>query len=458
MKISTKILLPLLLAILLSGGILFFQNWKYNNEIHSVSLAGGGYQDDEIEFRVMARGEETGEPASWTYDWVEKDESGNEVHVPCVGTIYEMTVVNKSPNLVKNWNYQLTIPVDTNLSSGWNGDFEIHQFSASGKPNVYTTANFDMSDSTLQSSSYQGCLFIPLEAGDWFGYTPSYIADEVEIPASVSDDEYTSKTIGFILYTRTDDPAYLMHFTEGTAEYCMYCRLFDTRSFRMVCLAFGVWCFAALEILLVNIHTRKIVRQHQRNMKIINESMETFANFIDAKDPNTSGHSIRVAQYSKLIAENLGMEEQECQDIYYIGLLHDCGKISIPQEILMKPGRLDDDEYAVMKSHAQKGADMLMNFKTIPNIGEGACSHHERYDGKGYPNGLKGESIPKIGRIICIADAFDAMNSKRCYRDRLSRDVIISELKKNRGIQFDPELTDLFLGLIDSGKVKIQSQ
>lgn len=141
--------------------------------------------------------------------------------------------------------------------------------------------------------------------------------------------------------------------------------------------------------------------------------------------------------------------------IYCIALMHDCGKIYIPDGILTKPGRLTDDEYEIMKKHTVYGSEILRDFTAIEDIGTGALSHHERYDGKGYPNGLAGEEIPMIARIICVSDAFDAMNSSRCYRSNLSAKVIISELKNNRGKQFDPHITDCLLSLIDSGEIKI---
>ncbi|MDE7112963.1 MAG: HD domain-containing protein, partial [Acetatifactor sp.] len=139
----------------------------------------------------------------------------------------------------------------------------------------------------------------------------------------------------------------------------------------------------------------------------------------------------------------------------WIALMHDCGKIYIPDEILGKPGKLTDEEYETMKKHPVFGGDILRDFNAIDNIRTGAMFHHERYDGKGYPNGLAGEEIPLIARIIGVADAFDAMNSRRCYRNNLSEDVIISELKNNRGTQFDPHIADCLLSLIESGNITI---
>lgn len=456
MKKSMRLMWPFLILIILSGVIVVRMNIRYNSEEHLASLESGCYSDSDISINLVARGAGTDEVATWDYQILSEDEEGNEIKVPGIGTIYEFTIVNKSDSIINDWSFRVTVPEDTYLNSGWNGVFNVHQFTGSDSPLEFSTSDFDMTDAELEYSFSQGCLLIPLEKGDWFNYTPSEKADEMPVPATVKGmDEPYSKTIGFILYFETEDLTHLADFTDCTVSYHLYRSIKDDKAFKGVCIALILWLMGVAEIHILYLHTKKLVRQQKRNMKIINESMETFANFIDAKDPNTKGHSVRVAHYSRLIAEKLGMKEEECQDIYYIGLLHDCGKISIPQEILMKPGRLTDEEYSVMKSHSQKGFQMLENFTSIASIGEGAYSHHERYDGRGYPRGLKGEEIPLIGRIICIADAFDAMNSKRCYRDKLDRDVIISELEKNRGVQFDPDITDIFLGMIESGEIQL---
>lgn len=453
---NMRIMWPLLVMILISGGFVVNMNYRYNNEDRYAELTGCTYSNDEISIRLAARGEGTDEIATWDYNGIDYDEDGNEYRIPYIGTIYELTVTNKTSGIISDWKFDVSMPEDTYLNSGWNGEFEIHQHCGTDDEAVYSTSNFDMKDCNIDYTNYQSCMLIPMNEGDWFAYTPSVKSDEMPVPASdLKKEEYSAKTIGFILYFRDKDMDYLADFRQCRVYYHMYRSLWDEKAFKAICAAFVIWILGVAEIHILYLNTKKLIRQQKRNMKIIKESMETFANFIDAKDPNTKGHSVRVAQYSKMIALKLGMSEEECQDIFYIGLLHDCGKISIPQEILMKPGRLTDEEYEVMKSHALKGYEMLENFTSIPNIGAGACSHHERYDGKGYPRGLKGEAIPLIGRIICVADAFDAMNSKRCYRDKLNSDVIIDELRKNRGIQFDPEITDLILSLIESGAIKM---
>lgn len=185
--------------------------------------------------------------------------------------------------------------------------------------------------------------------------------------------------------------------------------------------------------------------------KVTLNSIMAIANTIDAKDTYTSGHSIRVAKCSEEIARRLGWGEAEIQNIHYIALLHDIGKIGIPDSILNKPARLGNEEFAIIKKHPVIGGEILKDIHMIEHVAEGALYHHERYDGKGYPHGLKGEEIPLHARIVGIADAYDAMTSNRVYRAKLSDEQVISEFERCRGTQFDPELTDLFLDMLREG-------
>ena len=175
------------------------------------------------------------------------------------------------------------------------------------------------------------------------------------------------------------------------------------------------------------------------------ETIEAISSTIDAKDEYTKGHSNRVAEYSVIIARVLGVEEEKLSDIRYIALLHDIGKIGVPDAILKKKGKLDDREYEEMKRHTVAGETILSGVGTIPDLMIGAKYHHERYDGKGYPSGLSGENIPFIARIIAVADAFDAMTTDRVYRKRLPAEVVMNELKKGKGTQFDPKIAQAFI-------------
>ncbi len=194
----------------------------------------------------------------------------------------------------------------------------------------------------------------------------------------------------------------------------------------------------------------------KKQVRMGNETIFAIANAVEARDKSTGKHSSRVAEYAVLIARELGFSEEEQIQIRRTGLLHDIGKIGVPDSILNKPARLTDEEYAVMKTHTVIGGEILKDFTLIPHVDEGAKFHHERYDGSGYPNGLRDESIPLNARIIGIADAFDAMTANRCYRKALDMDYVISELKRCSGTQFDPGLVDIMLDLIESGKLNVE--
>ncbi len=199
----------------------------------------------------------------------------------------------------------------------------------------------------------------------------------------------------------------------------------------------------------VDKQTEELYKKSCKLGRLTKQVMVTLASTIDAKDKYTNGHSVRVAEYSRMIAEKMNMSRQEQEDIYYIGLLHDIGKIGIPDEIINKTSRLTDEEYMVIKTHPTIGAQILEKMSELPDIAIGAKYHHERYDGRGYPEGLKGEEIPMIARIIGVADAYDAMTSNRSYRSVLSQDVVRSEIEKGIGTQFDPIFAKIMLTIID---------
>lgn len=198
----------------------------------------------------------------------------------------------------------------------------------------------------------------------------------------------------------------------------------------------------------------KIAQRRQREYQdILEQSLLTFAGTIDAKDKYTNGHSIRVARYSRELARRMGMSPQEQEHIYYVALLHDIGKIGIPDHILNKPGKLDPDEREVIKTHPKIGADILKNFTALNGIAEGAKYHHERFDGSGYCEGIAGEKIPLVARIIGVADTYDAMSSERCYIKPLDKEYIESELEGGKGTQFDPNIVPHMLDMIEDGTV-----
>ena len=178
----------------------------------------------------------------------------------------------------------------------------------------------------------------------------------------------------------------------------------------------------------------------------------TISNTIDARDEDTNGHSRRVAQYTVEIGRMEGLSTDELRELYYAALLHDIGKIAIPDNILNKPSKLTDEEYNTIKSHTSRGANILSQMKN-QRLADGAHYHHERYDGKGYPEHLRGEEIPAYGRMIAVADVVDAMYSKRVYKAGITMDVVIAELKRCAGTQLDPGYAADMIRVLESGYV-----
>ena len=178
------------------------------------------------------------------------------------------------------------------------------------------------------------------------------------------------------------------------------------------------------------------------------DSIQTVRYTVEAKDSYTRGHSDRVSEYSCLIGKKLGLPEEDIKRLHIGGLFHDVGKIGVPDNILQKNGKLTDDEYSEIKNHPTIGAHILSTASIFQDIIPIVKHHHEKYDGNGYPSRLKGEDIPYLARIAAIADSFDAMTSKRVYRDSLPVETVISEFERCRGTQFDPYLTDVFLDIL----------
>ncbi len=197
---------------------------------------------------------------------------------------------------------------------------------------------------------------------------------------------------------------------------------------------------------------QKLYNKSVENEQMLIHVVQTLAETIDAKDKYTKGHSGRVANYSKEIARRYGYSKTQQNDIYIMGLLHDIGKIGIPDAVINKPGRLTDEEYEIIKKHPVIGANILSNIKEKPELALGAKWHHEKYGGNGYPDGLEGERIPEQARIVAVADAYDAMTSCRSYREPMPQEAVKKEIKNGIGTQFDPRFANIMLEIISEDK------
>lgn len=332
---------------------------------------------------------------SLTKMWLENEKEN------IYGTQYDITFTNNSDRDLEDWRMSLSAPYMSVLDSYWSGTFTFVE-------EVLTVLPLDY-NSTIR-------------AGE-------------------------SITFGFVMMTHIDS----FHFSECTIEFYQKTRLWEHPLFWILLLYLAVMLLADFVVMIIYIRLRKYKLRQIQDQHIINQSLQTFANIIDAKDEYTKGHSLRVSLYSREIAKRMGMSEDDIQNVYYIALLHDIGKIGIPDNILAKPGALTAEERSVINQHVTIGGEILKDFSSIPNIADGALYHHEKYDGSGYASGLNGVDIPLVARIICVADSFDAMSSARCYRKAMSMDYIEKELKENAGKQFDAAIVEYMLEMIEDG-------
>ncbi len=320
------------------------------------------------------------------------------------GLQFEITIHNNARNVISNWIAEIEIPEDAELADYWNVGAEVKE----------------------------GKLYL----------TP------VDFNLAVSDGD--SITYGFIINTTENYYPRLMHL-KGYRSFYHEGSIYRN----IIYLAFVVWFVLFIGFFVTKFNLRNYREKQKNDVKIILQSMNTFINFIDAKDPYTSGHSRRVAMYAAEIAKRMRLSEDEIQNVYYAGLLHDAGKISIPDAVLNNPGKLSDEERKQIQNHTVAGGEMLKQLSSLRGIRETALYHHERYDGKGYPEGLRGESIPLYARIVGVADSYDAMSSNRVYRRHLTKDEIIEEIQQGSGTQFDPGIVPYMVDMINDGYVNV---
>ena len=302
-----------------------------------------------------------------------------------------------------------------------------------------------------------------------YGYALSYALNNPKIQyylEGFDENEFytTKRDLTEVTYTNLDGGTYTFHLKTVTADS-------DTDEEVTIKIIkekaiYEYWWFhlliiillAALVILLISLRFRRknqeLMRKQAETKEFINQITQAFAKCIDAKDRYTNGHSFRVANYTRMLAQKMGYTDSEIEDIYNTALLHDIGKLSIPDAILNKPEGLDDDEYAIMKSHAEKGYQILQEIKIAPDLAIGAGYHHERLDGKGYPNGYTAEEIPMVAQIIAVADTFDAMYSTRPYRKKLPIQTVLDELHRVAGTQLNETVVDKLQELKDEGAIQ----
>lgn len=461
-KSSFFLLLIIAIVVTLFGMAVTF-TWvkQFNSKERRADLSkadydGGTYVCEDFEVVIGPRGGDTG---AWLKDPI-LDEAGNELHGNMVGTIYEVVLNNTSKQMITDWTMELYVPERMWLNNAWNGKMEVVQ-NIGGKQvsQVINLKEYTQEEMIVNHYIDHTGPMITLMPQDSIVYHPSEADNEMPLYAPEPGKEVkTSALIGFIMYIPDQGLDYVTNFSAGTVRYHLRMNVWDVPAFLVLATLLVVWCILLFAWGFSQVRVKKLLERQKHDAMIIEQSIKTFINFIDAKDAYTKGHSERVAQYSYLLASRMGYSELDCHRIYYVALMHDCGKISIPFTILQKKTRLTDDEYEIIKTHTTYGDKMLRDFTSIEGINLGALYHHERYDGKGYPKGLAGDEIPEIARIIGVADALDAMSSDRCYRMRLSEEEVLQELLNNKGKQFDPVIVDYVIKLIEEKAIDISDE
>lgn len=316
------------------------------------------------------------------------------------GSQYDIFIHNRGMYPFVDWTLEMTVPEESRIDSSWNGEYT---------------------------------------------HTPGCISIKGEVAAlNITVMPDSNVKVGFVLYTNE-----LMESCRFQLSGRFLRNPFKDKGF-LIALSFFVVFFLAFIVTIVLFFL--LEKQKAKDEEKIVGLLKLCARFIDVRDEYTKMHSAHVGYYAKKIAEKMGFSEDFQRNIYYMGMMHDVGKVMISRDILCKEGRLTDEQWQEMKRHTIYGAKVLKDFYAVPGIHEAALCHHERWDGTGYQQGLKGEEIPIQARIIAVADAYDAMHTDRSYRPHLSDEVILQELEKNKGTQFDPKVAQAMYDLLTDKK------
>lgn len=463
MKITVKklgILSLILLGIaIVAVALLHLYMARFNSRNRVLKLSESAC-DEFVEFsvkvtgnweKIIAKNQNIMHPEYFAGNGFPEDEAGN---TKTFGKTYDFTLKNISDASIAEWYVVIKIPEDTFLNKSWNGEVEFHQ-NHSKKVQTFNPLKVNKDELQLDWFEVDGLLMFPLEKNSVIVYHPS--EEYFETPVSASSPEensYYSKTFGMIFYSHIPE----LNFTDCEIHYKIRKKLYNMNGFWIFMTLFVAIMITELLLFVHIVVAARYERKRRHDKDIIIQAIGTFSQFIDARDKYTRHHSLRVAHYSKMIAGAMGMNEEFMDMIFYIGLLHDTGKVNISDEILNKPGKLSDEEYEEIKTHTTKGSEILKGFTAIDNLIEGVLCHHERFDGTGYPLGLRGEQIPFVSRIIAVADSFDAMSSNRCYRRHLSDEEIIDELNSKKGTQFDANVVDAFIKAFNSPEFEKTNQ
>ena len=430
------VLSSILLGILIAFTVHVFQINRYNNTKRTIS---GESASAEVTADIHPRG-------LITDSWEKNDAFEDKV---INAKIYEGTVVNSSQTLLTRWDMRINIKESCYLNNAWNGTVEVHQMHGEKEAvQLLDLRNYDVNEITVDYYLAGQDLLIPLENGDYIIYYPDDSKSSFEMPLKSSREYAGEANIGIIFYSLTGD----VELSDYEVSYYLKKSYFEGMTGKFFMFIIPFWTlFTILCYIIATIVLRFEGRIYLQS-KLIDEIFELCATVADSKDYYHKEHSIRVARYSKMLAEHMGMDKSDCDTVYYATLLRNVGNCVVPERILGKSGELAEDEYKIVQTHTVKGSQLLEKVESLPYVMEAARYHHERYDGTGYPSGLKGDEIPLIARIIAVADAYDEMNHDRDYRKKLEKDKIRQEFIDNKGLQFDPIVVDEFLEIMDKLK------
>lgn len=435
--------------ILLNFGIHIKRTKEFNQQIINIDETNNQENDITFSFYPQHNNE-----ISWT-----RTVNMNSNSVEMNACSYEGLFTNHSKVEISNWTMRLDFIEECYLNSSWNGIVEVHQ-NVDGEEKIqkidlrYT----DESDLTLEYIEDGDIFLFPMSKGDYLIYYPNKYAKEIPIVAI--DDVPGKVGIGFIIYWDKSKPFVQPRYK---IEYQRHKKYFKGTEATIFIITGILWIISIVTGLAVYVTTymskekiRKEIEKRESEKKItekmLDELIKALAYSIDVKDKYTHGHSERVAAYSLKLAKLMNLPHKDCKEIFYAGLVHDVGKIGIPEKIINKQGKLTDVEYEIIKTHTENGAGILKHITDMPYLAIGAKYHHERYDGKGYPCHLKGDEISLLARIVAVADSYDAMTSHRSYRDMLSQKEVREEIVNGMGTQFDPVVAQKMIMLIDEDK------
>ena len=360
--------------------------------------------------------------------------------------IYELVVSNNAQTTLEDWHLRINVSESFYLNNGWCGTFEIHQFDQEGKELSQTIdlRNFRHDDLVVNYHQADQDLLIPLNRGDYVIYHPDTSGNSGEVPIKGSAEFAGTSVCGIIAYSVSGD----VKFSDYELSYRLHKSIWDGSKGKFFIVAFIALALALAILGSVFFVSVRFEEKLASKSQTLSDVYKVCCAMADSRDYYSKGHSERVAEYSKMIAEKMGMDKSDCELVYQAALLHNIGNVFVAEQTLRKNGKLTREEYAEVKTHVTKGAELLKGMEGLPQAAEAAAFHHERYDGTGYPSGKKEDEIPLIARIVAVADAYDAMSNDRPYRNKLMRDQIREEFISNRGTQFDPAIVAAFLDIM----------